>query len=88
MDFVDIKADGGLQMGLETFERRPGTRPVQSQVVVGEAPGQQFNGSLGMTTGNIGAVGGTTGNTGSGAAFAAGIDCRIAYVDLIIATKN
>ena len=25
---------------------------------------------------------------GSGAAFAAGIDCRIAYVDLIIATKN
>ena len=47
-----------------------------------------FNGSLGMTTGNIGAVGGTTGNTGSGAAFAAGIDCRIAYVDLIIATKN
>ena len=28
------------------------------------------------------------GAAGSGAAFAAGIDCRIAYVDLIIATKN
>jgi hypothetical protein len=43
-----------------------------------------MNGGSGGNIYNTVAVQGT----GSGAAFAAGIDCRIAYVDLIIATKN